>query len=787
MKNCRHLRETLRQKDTVPFLGAGASVGSGLPLGDAAANYMVKSLFRRLGRETEWFRLNPERAKPIGWPRFEVVCGSLSRYVTDTAAAVLGGFCGVGMSETHRILARVLHRPRLWVTTNFDDMIERALDEVGVRYTVIANRRGLTDISELTRRIHVILKLHGDASSVNVVEPTLGLEIEHILREMPESVVRPVIDYCAGRPLLLIGYAARDPDLLPMLLELAQAARSVAWIGFGEAEDAVRRLLGESRSGMFYGGGAVETLRKVTSLDVPPAQREDGKWEGAIDRWLAEASVTRLQLGLAEVLCERGDQASFGTAVSVLTADPIDSEKTIRLLELRTLNELEYGSAHSEGADSLRQRFDELLIDEEDLSKSNRIRVLLTCSQMLSRVGDLGAAGAYAQKAYEESRDLSLHCMAKSRIQYGRVLTFMGSGGAEEAVELLREGVEYARRSGEKRLEASACLSYAIGLMRFDKAPEAEKVLRSVEAVFREVGDPRNIGVWRLNLAECLRIQGKFEQAAHNNERLLELATLIGNRELQWKATGNLGLCYLVQSRIEEAEQAFRDCLAYAGDFKDPEAIGNALYNLGWLRTLLGLWREAIAFFDLAARVYRSGHFDEREGAALSYAGWCHLCCGDREAAFEKVRAIDTCGKSPKGLFAPVHRMLCVGVRKDPADCEAVLSEIDRLMGNDDPEYRLYVLIWLGESLHTLAETQSLAVIAARIVREAGRCPIIPLRMQVRCCLARWGMQNEISTLVEAPRAEPWFPDRLISHVRKATLPDVPHLTGPVETAACSD
>lgn len=687
------LDEVIQDKNTVIFLGAGASYGSGLPLGDEAAITIIKNIYKTLDYSDKWNSLQTlTEENTVFWPRFEVVCSSLAKYFPDMINGVLASFNDIGMSTTHQILTMVFRESHLWLTTNFDNILERSMDELDLSYKVISNKTDIQDALASPLKEHIIIKLHGDTNSINTKESqNLGIEIEHILREMPISASNPISNFCNNKYLLFIGYAARDPDLSSMLLDIGKVARGIAWIGYGESPKPVNTIL-ELTTSAYYDKGAFEELKEYVDQSNLTYKREDDVWEERIRDWLLLKSRNELKLSLVDILCEKDDKDSLLQALSFLDKNSNNWLEKVRFLEVLAKYTLEYDpSSHS--LTDVEAFFDKVLENKHDLPEEIIIKTLSAYSLLLWRKGELDRALLLSQESYKYCQEKS-YSWIKTQVQCGNILTYIGSSRSSEAFETLKSAVTEAKKQNEIRLEAEAGLRLAIAYMRLDKPDLAEKVLLNNEMIFTEIGDPRNIAVWKLNYAESLRIQGKFLEAINANVSSLELARMIDNKEIQWKTGCNLGLCYLCELDFERAEENFLKSLEISSRSNDPECTGNCLYDLGWLRTLLFFWNDAKAFFRKASKVYSSCNNLERTGAALTYLGICHLFTGNINDAIESYNLINEKKCIPHGLYYPLYIILSLGIDFPGQDVLSLLNQ-SNLLSDYDQEYIIYYLILL--------------------------------------------------------------------------------------------
>ncbi len=107
--------------------------------------------------------------------------------------------------RAHKALARVA--PPLVLTTNYDDLYEKALGDRGVRHGKIVHQGQLSAPAGRPR----VVKLHGDATD----HTTLVLTGEDYMRWETEAagLVTDVTANFQRSPCVFIGYSLRDPNL----------------------------------------------------------------------------------------------------------------------------------------------------------------------------------------------------------------------------------------------------------------------------------------------------------------------------------------------------------------------------------------------------------------------------------------------------------------------------------------------------------------------------------------------------------------------------------------------
>ncbi len=152
--------------------------------------------------------------------------GNLLQEFEETMASLGGGFSASGLhlqrylqgllpTSGHRALARLVRRglvgPAI-LTTNFDSLVENALQDEGVKFDRYIP--GLDDEEGLDHEHEgvLVVKLHGDASSPH----TLRFRPEQVQR-FPAALEHWLVALVRARGLLVAGHRLRDPDLLKVL------------------------------------------------------------------------------------------------------------------------------------------------------------------------------------------------------------------------------------------------------------------------------------------------------------------------------------------------------------------------------------------------------------------------------------------------------------------------------------------------------------------------------------------------------------------------------------------
>ena len=710
------LERLLAAPSSVIFLGAGASWDSGLPLGDAAAATIIEEGFRRLGMENEFARLDRVSGDGTGsWPRFETTLDMLSTYLPAAPLEIVRAFPGIGLASTHQLLAALAEEPRLWLTTNFDDQIERALSAAGRPFEVISDRDRMAGISahDLARR-NLVLKLHGDHASLNR-ERDLGVTIDQILRAFPPAAAAGVSSAAADRPLLMIGYAARDPDLLDLVGQLVENAPLTVWIDLDDLTRAVELLLSRSTDTAVSLLGSPRALESALGRKAPAADTQAGEWQRRVRRWASGCSADVIGQALASICLARNDVSARRLVPRLHDAvESADPQHRLWILDRQGEALLRARQTPADELERLVLRLEALAARRENGPRL-RAEALLSSSNLRWRTGGV----EQAERSLEEAERLSqragsVELEIRALLQLGIVRVYRGSESFDRGLENLAEALRRARSAHLPVLESESAVRLAIAMMRNDQASDAERILLSAEEAVRSIGIPRRLFVWQVNLAEAQRIQRHFDEAVATNRAVIAAATPAEDHEVLMNAGNNLGICSLAMGEVLTADRSFAGSARIARIRQGGEALGNALYNRGWLRVTLAQWAEAKPFLRAASRSYSDYGSSERAGGTRALEAWCCFRLGDTVTAGSIVASLDRDGGAPGGgLFSGDYRLIKFALTRAGGDISGLAEHLDKDFAGA-PEQRFYGLLWLLE----LADPTSRS--AARIVERAA-------------------------------------------------------------------
>jgi NAD-dependent SIR2 family protein deacetylase len=243
------------------FLGSGVSRGAGIPTGQEIFSHTIRHLYR-LEENTEdlqdskvkaWFDASAYKTLDFSkilektFPNLEERRRYLEKY-----------FVGKAPSTAHRILAKLVKEGfvKVIVTTNFDDLIEKALMELSIPFDVVADAYDLQNVKPREQSSCRVMKLHGDWRKTNIkvtTDETEQLESE-LGREFQEIANR--------YGLTVIGYGGGDESIMS-IVSRRSSSYGFYWIVREKLDTHLEELLQRQGARMIHRNSADEFMSEL--------------------------------------------------------------------------------------------------------------------------------------------------------------------------------------------------------------------------------------------------------------------------------------------------------------------------------------------------------------------------------------------------------------------------------------------------------------------------------------------------------------------------------------------
>jgi SIR2-like domain len=297
------------------LVGSGVSSSAGIPTGHQVTLDLIGRIGVASGEDPgpnpeDWFQAKFDKV-----PSYSSLLAELARRPAERSAILRRYFdpsaadreAGLKVpTAAHKAIARLVAGGYISVilTTNFDRLIEQALEEVGVRPTVISTRESVIGAAPVQHNTCTVIKLHGDYLDENI--KNTEEELAEYAVELDALLDRVLDEY----GLIVCGWSAQYDTALRRVLERCQNQRySTYWAKRSTPGAVERRLI---------------DLRRAVETPIDTADSFFGLLESAVTD-LAARSGAGMSRGLV-------NPEGLVTEVERLAADPTKRIQLRRLI-----------------------------------------------------------------------------------------------------------------------------------------------------------------------------------------------------------------------------------------------------------------------------------------------------------------------------------------------------------------------------------------------------------------------------------------------------------------------
>jgi hypothetical protein len=265
------------------LLGAGISIASGVKTGWGVVEDLVGKVAAvrdpddpdaraaAMADPEKWWEAHSN--EPLG---YSALLGAVAPRPASRQAMLAGYFepadgdeaDAKGPTAAHRAIAQLVKRGsiRVILTTNFDRLMERALQEAGISPQVVHRPEQFDSMQPLAHSQATVIKLHGDYADLEQRNTVDELDA---YPETQQRVLERVLDEYG---LLVCGWSADWDSALVRAVEGNRSRRyPMFWSQYGALGSAARRLTARHNAAVIEGMDADELftglVRRVEALD----------------------------------------------------------------------------------------------------------------------------------------------------------------------------------------------------------------------------------------------------------------------------------------------------------------------------------------------------------------------------------------------------------------------------------------------------------------------------------------------------------------------------------------
>jgi len=562
----RSLARLILKEHPLVLLGAGISKLSGLPLAGELRGSVLRCL--GIGRK--------ERSiiATSGLP-FEAFMECVAD-VTDISE-ILAIFDEGDPNSNHIFLARLAGRGLItrFVTTNFDDLLERAFISVGhARLQRVRVRYTQTDLAEWTGAEPIsIVKLHGSVTRKASIRTTLHAVANRAAGRGRGAAVQQLLLLARLRPLLILGYSASDAfDINPVIRADKQPKRYIVYI-----EHRIGRAVRTLPLSSFSSTNPFQSLRGVRlQCDTTKVIRalwrslHAGDYVAVSGQVHWEDKVRTWSMGLLP---------GINCLVTAKLFFQVSRPRPALRYCTEALRRLPRGN--------IRARASTWILKGQAHHTLGDYRRSIACWRRASELVTRTHVGLYAS-AQEKigGAFVNLGDYVSARTQYARALRFARKARQPRLVSLCHAGLG----------------TVAHGRKRFREAIAHEK---NALRLARRIGFATGEAAYRIMLASAQTALGFDAVAEEGYTAAATLASLVGYPVGQISA--EMGLAELSLSRREYtvAEEYYRTALDRSRDARFRTGMRDCYLGLGQISIARAEFRPAFAYLRRARKLAR--------------------------------------------------------------------------------------------------------------------------------------------------------------------------------------
>ncbi len=561
-------------------------------------------------------------------------------FIESIAAHVdIGGLiCVYELGEpdaAHMFMARLARAGlvKLFVTTNFDRLLEDALLDQKVRFAVHATDRQLASASGAARTV-AVLKLHGSIENKPSIRATLRSVAS---REWSVGRERAIHHALQRRvPVIVMGYSASDAfDITPIIKGAGRSA-TVLYIDHADGRLPRGTRLSElprtnpfrDFAGVRIHGDTDQLVREVWRRLRPTLGEERrstcaANWRQHVERWLADMPVGIRNLIVATLLFQIS-QSRKSLRYSQAALESLPRPQSVARASCWTLRAQAY---HTLGdfEESIRCCRAALR-----MIKSSDHQARASVHEKLGGAAHSLGRYALARSQYEHA----LHLAKGDRRRQSLCYSGLGSIGYRlqdfgSAIVNYRKATRLARRIGFKVGEAAYLINLANVAAAQHSYEEARRAYVQASEVATQVAYAAGEITARVALADLDLAVGKYGDAWDSYNAALSRA-----RELRYvvrvvNCLIGLGRVSIARQRSFEALRYLRRARAIARRHAKRAEEAEACEGLGDTHFAAQRPRFAIQYYLDAAAIYRQTRQYRTLVAVLSRVAMCYELLGD--------------------------------------------------------------------------------------------------------------------------------------------------------------
>ncbi len=530
-------------------------------------------------------------------------------------------------NTNHILIAKLAKKGYLKTifTTNFDLLIERALENEGLKidedFEVYFDEEQFSriDFDDVEDKPIRVFKIHGSIDNEDSVRTTMKAVASKTLSDKRMNLIRHLFSTGKHKKVLILGYSCSDVfDITPQIQSIEENQKEIIFIkhsteGKEEIEDI--KIKPDKNPFKKFNG---ERIRCDTDKFIKELWNSFEDTIGEYKYKKSKVEWTKYVDGWSKILKENSALQYF--IPSLIFYSISDFKKAIEYYErsLEIAKEIGdkagesicyagLGTAYHDLGDfkkAIEYYERSLEIFKEIGNKAGESTCYTGLGNAYLNLGDFKKAIGYYERSLEIKKEIG--------DKAGESTCYTGLGNAYHDLGDFKKAIGYYERSLEIKKEigdkAGESICYAgLGTAYHDlgnikKAIEYHE--RSLE-IFKEIGNKAGESICYAGLGTAYHDLGNIKKAIEYYERSLEIAKEIGDKAGESICYGNLGTAYHDLGNIKKAIEYYERSLEIAKEIGDKAGESTSYTNLGVAYRNLGDFKKAIEYYLKAERIFK--------------------------------------------------------------------------------------------------------------------------------------------------------------------------------------
>ncbi|MFX1446177.1 MAG: tetratricopeptide repeat protein [Promethearchaeota archaeon] len=511
----------------------------------------------------------------------------------------------------HFFLVEMIKNGHFVMTTNFDFLIEYALQQSGLpknKIIPVITRGDFERFSDPQELFNIgkkaLYKVHGSTQNIITGEETresliatiqaFGSNKEGLNVFQVEPFKRELFDNISnGRSLVVMGYSGSDDfDIVPTL-KVLKNLQNIVWINYSEKNKIGKEKIYEIDANTNQELDVLDgDLRKVTQILF-----EICRGNNAAHIYRVDINTTEM----AKILSKSKQNLSLKD-FSIKPRDWL--EKNITAPDEFDKYYIPYKIHKDFG------KYDDAMICSKKIlqlakksqNKSNEASALNNIATIYDIQGNYPEAIKHFEAAFqifEQIGNLGEKATALSNI--GTI--YKKHGNYPEALKRFEETLQINEQLGNQRGKAIVLENIGMTYSLQEKYPEALQRLGEALKIYEQLGDLKGKAFNLIESGDIFRKQGNYPEALQRLGEALQIDEQLGNLREKANALNNIGMVYVVQGNFQEALNRYEEALEISEQLGDLETKVTLLNNISRIHYDQNNYHKALKYLEKALEI----------------------------------------------------------------------------------------------------------------------------------------------------------------------------------------